>query len=404
MDFDIVIIGAGIAGLSAADAITGCSNLSLACVEGEDVGSNNPSPLTFIEVVKNADLIDCSKEKYSRLVFHNYQGSSIEYKFHGETLVVLDYKAACAKLLNRIAKRKKPIHFIKKYAISMRHNNEGILVQLQDGSQIRTRILIDASGKSQIIAHHLGFHSGLFYSHVYGGFFSGVKLPDKKLCCLLLPNQTLGSGGGWFYSIGGDQASFGYARISQTPEPDYSELEKNFHIALREFAPYSHYLRDSQLDYSESGVIPISYTDKFVDGNMVIVGDAAGMATNWTCMGIEPALKYGKLAGEIVTRAILQKDNSTLETFQVLWLRENREKYDEMKKNARKFWHSHHHSWEWIIKNDLAYLSPSQVLGRLRWNSNVMKTPQVFLRGVTSKIRSSINREMKNPQAFTISQ
>jgi 2-polyprenyl-6-methoxyphenol hydroxylase-like FAD-dependent oxidoreductase len=64
MNFDVVIVGAGIGGLSAANALLAQGALSVAIVEGREVGSNNPSPLTFVDIVKEYELQDCAKQDY----------------------------------------------------------------------------------------------------------------------------------------------------------------------------------------------------------------------------------------------------------------------------------------------------------------------------------------------------
>jgi flavin-dependent dehydrogenase len=402
MDFDIAIIGGGIAGLSAANAIMTNTNLSLALIEGKDIGSNNPSPLTFLDILEAHDLSNCIKEKYSSFSFQNFHGSSIKYLFLNKTLAVLDYKKACAKIFNRLNTVRNNFEFFDQYVTGIEKNANKAVVRLTNGSHISTKILIDASGKKQLTPNLMKHHKVSYYSHVYGAFFSDVQIPDANISAYLLPSQELGSGGGWFYSVGKNMASFGYAKITNTPQTDTESLKAIFHVALKNFTPYSNYLEGAKIEHIETGVIPISYINSFVFDNILVVGDAAGMATNWTCMGIEPALKYGKLAGNLSVKAISEDNINELNLFQTQWARENKASFDFVSNQAATFWESDHYFWEWIIKNDLAYLSPIKLIGRLRNNEHLMKKNQIIGRALKYKVKSIFNKNILNPQDFII--
>jgi digeranylgeranylglycerophospholipid reductase len=374
----------------------------LVLIEGKDIGSNNLSPLTFSNVVADFDLVDCCKEDYTRFVFHNYQGSSIEYRFGDSELVVLDYKRACAKLFEKLNSSGKQAVYINQHVINLYQHEDRVLVHLEDNTQIQSKIVIDASGKSQFVAGVYKRNGVHYYSHICGGVFSNVRNPKEKLCCFLLSNPVFGSGGGWFYSIGNNRASFGYATISNSPNPDCGALRENFKRASEKFEPYSQYLVDSKLEHFELGVIPISYVSRFVDGKIIIVGDAAGMATNWMCMGIEPALRYGKLAGEIAAKALCRNDFRVLNEYQDLWERDNKRTFDLAAQNTTAFWFSGHYYWEWIIKNDLAFLSPDQLIDRMRKNDHLLTKSKNLYRSIKFKIKSFLNKEVLKPYSYVI--
>jgi len=400
--YDITIIGAGIAGLSATDIITRESNLAIALVEGNTIGFNNPSPLTFTDIIEKNDLIDCIKGCYSSFTFHNYQGSDITFSFKKEPLVVLDYKKACDKLFATINQSKNAVEFVNKYAIGISQDDNCVIITLKDHTQLHTKILIDCSGNSQFIATQLKKHRFSYYSCVYGGLFSGVQYNKNKPCCFLWPHSEFGLGGGWFYTLADGKVSFGYADIKNSSTIDHTQLKQNFYKALEKFEPYSDYLRDATLESIENGIIPISYVQKFVYDNIIVVGDAAGMATNWTCMGIEPAIIYGKLAGKLSIKALRHSDYNILNQFQNLWEKDNKVIFDLFAKHASKFWISDYHFWEWIIKNDLVYLSPQQVIDRMRKNEHLVKKHQIYVRALIHKLRSIVNNNIVKPRSFII--
>lgn len=178
MEFDVAIIGAGLAGLSAAKEIVGENDLSVAIIEGRGIGSNNPSPLTFIEVAEEHGLIDCVREKYSCFSFHNINGSSISHIFSSDALIVLDYKQACKDMFSLIMDRKHNIECIDQMAVNLYSGPTNITIQLKNGRSIFAKIVIDASGSSQFVNKQFGLLNKSYYSHVYGAYFSNVKLPS----------------------------------------------------------------------------------------------------------------------------------------------------------------------------------------------------------------------------------
>jgi digeranylgeranylglycerophospholipid reductase len=402
MKYDIIIIGAGIAGLSAAKAIAKNSSLSVGILEHKSIGSSNPSPLTFFDTLENFGLTSCIKGSYSNFDFHNYRGSLIKYRFGRSPLVVLDYKKACLRLCESLRESKNEPVLISNRATGLSPEDGCVYVTLADESRLEAKLVIDCSGKSQLAASQFEKNRFSYYSHVYGAVFSGVKNEGDGTCCFLWPTEEFGLGGGWFYSLGEGSASFGYASISDSPDADSKQLKEKFNAALKAFEPYSGYLENADIEYLEFGTIPITYIKRFVYDGVVIVGDAAGMATNWTCMGVEPALKYGKLAGELSMKSIQKNDPGLLNEFQVLWERDNKDIHDRMAKNAAKFWVSDFYLWEWIIKNDLARLSPDQVLERMRYNSNLPKMHQLLSRIVIFKLKSILDKNTIKPLEITI--
>lgn len=403
MEFDVAIIGGGLAGLSSARAIFQKGELSVCVIEGDDFGANNPTPLTFIDILNEYDLQDCIKEWYSTFVFHNDGGSTVEYSFSDSPLVALDYKKACQTIFNKIKSKNKLIH-IKEYATEIKRISGALEVHLKSGNHVKCRILIDASGKAQFASNIFGLHKeNRFYSHVFGGYFSGVRGLEKNKACYLLPNKELGSGGGWFYSINKNTASFGYAHITTSKESDDVLLKDIFKKALSTFKPYSDYLHNAHMEHMEKGVIPITNISSFVLDNIIVVGDSAGIATNWMCMGIEPALKYGGLAGIITAESLLNNDFNHIFLYQEQWEKENRATFDDVAKQATTFWESDGYFWEWIIKNDLAYLTPDQMLGRMRRNDFLIKKHQIFLRALRYKIKCMLNKKASLPEQISIS-
>ena len=402
---DIAIIGAGAAGLAAAKAVTGERGLSVILIESRKAGSRHLSPLTFSDVVESHNLQGCVKGRYSTFGFHNYQGSVIRFCFETDRLVVVDYGKICSTLLCQIEKSgNNGFRYIEGKVVSVWPEHDKVAILLADGMKVEARILIDCSGWKQVAMGREIDHVNSWYSHVYGALLRTRSSIDDRTPFFLMPSDKFGSGGGWFYPLNDGFVSFGYATISSSPSGATADLEENFHNALRKFAPYSDYLADADLDHIETGTIPLTYVPRMTWGPVVVAGDAAGMATPWTCMGIEAALTYGALAGSMSVGSLCENDPKVLSRFGEEWSQANKEACDLFSAGASQFWNGDHYFWEWIIKNDLSYLSPERLVERLRRNRFVMSKASVLVRALRFKLRSLVNRRFLQPVNLTIEQ
>jgi len=63
---------------------------------------------------------------------------------------------------------------------------------------------------------------------------------------------------------------------------------------------------------------------KTVYDNLILVGDTAGMANPLVLEGIRYAIKYGRVAGDIASKAIKSGDTSekALEHYESIWKKE----------------------------------------------------------------------------------
>ena len=402
LTYDAIIIGAGLSGLSAAVSMSAHREIRLAVVEAKGVGSNNPSPLTFMGAMRDYGLADCLKAKYTSFGYHNYQGSVIRYHFDGAPLAVLDYKKACRKLFNKVAVSVKDVDIFNTEAVQVGYEDDKVCVRLYSGENLGSKVLIDCSGKSKMVHRLFGDAADGFHSHVYGGQFAASDGVDENTAYFLWPNPEFGTGGGWFYPMDNGRISFGYASISNEDRPQESSIKNGFMLAMKHFKPYSSHLRRAQLEHIERGTIPISYVSRRVYPKILIAGDAAAMATNWTCMGVEPALRYGEMAGSFALRAILSGTMDHIEGFQRCWEEENKKTHDGFNQLAPVFWNADFDTWEWIIKNDLAFLTPDQIVGRMRWNRHVPSKAKFTLRAARFKLQSIFDQRMLAPRVIDI--
>lgn len=371
--FDIAIIGGGLAGLSAAVAIGADSEARVVLID-RDIGSNNPTPLTFDDVVQRFGLEDSVVNRYRGCSLHSSLGSQSLHYYSNFPLVSLDYRRACSILLTR-AQQSSGFTWQRGYATDLVKDCGEWLISLDSGQRIRVPLLIDASGKAHFAARCLHLASPRMYSHCYGQIFTECLIPNHELaedvCLFLGGSERFGNGGGWCYPIGDGRISFGFASVTDSPR--YPKLvRQRYQRALQEFAPYADILARGKPGPVERGSIPIGLVRRFVYDGLMLVGDAAGQATPWACMGVEPALVNGQICGRVAAQAFKQGDfrARVLREYETTWAQANQRPYRQGVMLAPLQWSQSEEVWD-KITTDHSRLTPEGTLAHLRYNEPI---------------------------------
>lgn len=398
LEFDVVIVGAGLAGCTAAWTIASHSRARIGLVERRGIGSNNPTPLTFTDVLGSYQLEDCAIGYYRQFTFHSPLGNRSSHVFDGQPLVALDYRNACEKLV-RNARRSENLTLLITTASGLIFQGRKWKISLTDGRQLQTPLVIDASGRGLFSSRALNLPRPKEFSHCYGARFSHCPVPDPQEVFFFAPSIAYGNGGGWLYPLDGERVSFGFASLGRSPTLPAGDLKVNLRRAVSDFKPYADWLEGAALDYIEAGSIPIYPLRRFVYDSLLIVGDAAGQATIWSCMGSATALEAGQLAGEAALAGFIKNDFSAalLQQYQKQWDKRNREIYRRNAWIAPTVWSQSEASWNRQIPL-LKQLTPDQMVERLRINWPVPSVLQaIFIRVVdlAGRIRRGMLRQLR---------
>jgi flavin-dependent dehydrogenase len=164
--YDIIVVGGGLAGLSAVAVIAQESDAAIALVEGRGIGSNNPTPLTFVDVVERFDLNDHIQARYRRFAFHSILGNKSVHSYDSPMLVALNYCGACAELLRR-GQAAGTVTLILSKASQLQRTTRGHWqVHTADGRILTAPLLIDASGRGLFATRALNLPRPRMFSHM----------------------------------------------------------------------------------------------------------------------------------------------------------------------------------------------------------------------------------------------
>ena len=365
--FDIVIIGGGLAGLSTAISASKKADTRLLIVEKGTFGDpTKTSPFTFPDIVERFNLSDAVLQKYTRFTYKSPTGIFASFKYENPRFVTLDYPKTCNIMLNQI-KRKDNVSILEKTgALDLEVSKTCMRLALSNSSNVSYNVLVDASGSSFFASRKLGTKLPALYSHPYGEFLEGCKIEDPEEICMFTGNQY-GNGGGWLYPIGRKTARFGFATITRSRVYPKGLVERNFRNAMRDFHPYAEIFAGAKSKRSEFGTIPIGHLEKFVYGQILVVGDAAGQATPWYNEGVRPALESGKLCGKTIVEAYKNGKLSkrALAEYQRTWFAANRRMYAYAKVRGRSFFRSQE-QWDDSVRYQ-ASLTPEEMMGIIRY-------------------------------------
>lgn len=379
LEADIAIIGGGLAGLCTALAVAAQSDARVVVID-EDIGSNRSLPLTFLDTVQQFDLEGSILQLYRGFALTTRSGHQALRMFDDTPLVTLDYSAACGQLYARLHAYPGFAHLPAR-AIGLDRNPAGWHVRSQDQPDVGCRLLVDASGHAHFTARQLKHAVPAAYSHSYGRLLEGCSVPadEASVARFLTGNPRHGNGGGWFYPLPGQRVGFGFARVTASAQYPGEECRKGFEYALREFSPYAEMMRGALTGDAHAGSIPLGPVKRLVYDGLMLVGDAAGQATPWACMGAEPALRNGHLCGGVAVSAFREGDFSParLGDYERLWKTQNSAGYRQAMMLAKLEWHRGEKAWDHSV-NRLDRLSGSEILHSLRHNTPYLPLPLIW--------------------------
>lgn len=391
-EFDVAIIGGGLSGLMAARAILKNPNARVVVIDPGKSSKNNPTRLTFYDTIEKFDLLDSALERYKAFKMITPTGVESNHRFPHDVLVGLDYLHACNKVQAELVAFQ---HFemIKNRVVSLNIVDDGVALKLRTGEELFSQLVIDASGKDHFLLNRIqNAPPKIQYSHSLGRMYENCAHEVVDECFFITGSSTYGSGGGWYYPIGDKKGSVGFAIVNHSSRFPGKQLKENFARAIENFHPFSTFLKNARVIKNESGTIPVEPLQKMHYDRILIVGDAAGQATPWMCMGVEPALLNGALAGEVARKAVENNEYSEnyLYSYQQEWDREYRQAYSMITELPNNFWEMDDEVWDFLIKYDVAKLSPYKLLERMRSNKYTMSKSTAIMRWIRFKLGQKV--------------
>jgi flavin-dependent dehydrogenase len=274
VDYDVIIAGAGFAGLAAASQLRGKRVL---LIDRKEIGTHQTSACgTLLGVMQALDAMDCILQIHPRIVVTGPHGPLCYPLPHA--FCTFDFE----KLMHKLARRT-DADFLRAEVLGV----EGQVVRTTSGN-FEAPVLIDATGWSAALARSV---SPRYLNNRKLSFGIETTQPhrDEDLLFWYDPTRYRAKHVLWVFPSG-DASRIGVASyLGETKLK--AELER-----------FTHGLGVATDDLHGSH-FPYALREPTV-GNIFVVGDAAGHCLGLTGEGIRGALYFGQFVGRIARRVL----------------------------------------------------------------------------------------------------
>jgi len=186
----------------------------------------------------------------------------------------------------------------------------------------RAGMIIDASGFQSAVSKSLGLVKQWERFGVGAEYEAEVENIKSDTWWLMVGQMYSPAGYAWIFPLGKNMVRIGVG--VGKPESDVDPTQRLDELIERGTGPIKDLGKITKKEF-HYGLIPNEgLSRKTVYDNLILVGDTAGMANPLVLEGIRYAIKYGRVAGDVASKAIKSGDTSekALQYYEETWKKE----------------------------------------------------------------------------------
>ena len=305
-EYDVIVVGVGPAGSSVARYCGGSGLKVLALEKRQEIGV----PVRCGEGISRSSLesmgMKPEKSWVSRIIkgasVYAPNGSKVTVDFEGPEGWVIERKMF-DKYLAKLAAEAEAKVLTKTEVVGVKREGSKLIVKIKSGeknSEIPCKILVACDGIESRIARFMGIRTTLALDDIASCVqfeMTNVEIDPDRIE-MYFGNEIAPGGYAWIFPKGKRTANVGIGVRRPFAKKHAIEYLKNF-IRSRDT------LRNGSVIEVNSGGVPVGgLMEDMVSDNLVIVGDAAHQVNPVHGGGIAEAYIAGKIAGEVIVKAI----------------------------------------------------------------------------------------------------
>lgn len=310
LNYDVVVVGAGPAGSSAAFAAAK-SGLRVALLEKEESVAQTvrTSGVTWMDSIHEFEIPEFC---YNPIKNYGFCSPNNEVIISGSTPMsaVLDVRKTYRWLAEK-AQRQGVELFLNTTVLDATRTENGITLNTtsaKENMSFHSKIVIDASGFQTIVAKSLGLVSQWARFGAGAEYEVEAENVDPETWWLMVGQEYSPAGYAWIFPLGGKIVRIGVG--VGKPESALDPTERLKEIIEKKLGPIAKLGKITPIEF-HYGLIPNDgLSRKTVYDNLILVGDTAGQANPLVLEGIRYAIRFGRIAGETAASAILKMDYS----------------------------------------------------------------------------------------------
>ncbi|MDP7115476.1 MAG: NAD(P)/FAD-dependent oxidoreductase [Candidatus Woesearchaeota archaeon] len=312
-EYDVIIVGAGVAGLMLASKLT-TSNLKVLLLESRPTVNSclNHRYGTFSETVEKFGLQDCIIKKYKKFAFGMIEEERQticeypDYKFQ-----IVDYNLFTKNL-------KLSADIITKAKItSVSRERQGIII-VCNNKTYRAKIVADCSGCSQIISKKLNRPESKDPTNFLNTSWemTNCSIPERFTDRGSFPTYCkLRNIAYWIYPYSTTECQFGYVDLVNSHFLPMPQLKEIVTKCIKKEPPYNAWFKNAKIKEEVHKISSTTITRPLVDDNLITCGEAAGATTPLFGEGFRIGLEMAVRAHTTILKAF-KENNFSKESLQ----------------------------------------------------------------------------------------
>ena len=324
-EYDLIVVGAGPAGSSAAYAAAK-NGIKVALLEKEEnvAQTVRTSGVTWIDYAKEFGIPeDC----YNPIRTYNFcsPNNTVSITDNKPKAAVLDVRKTY-RFLADMAKKNGAEIFVNTNVTNVITENGSIVGVKASSSNsemsFRAGMIIDASGFQSAVSKSLGLVKQWERFGVGAEYEAEVENVKSDTWWLMVGQMYSPAGYAWIFPLGKNIVRIGVG--VGKPESHVDPTQRLDELIEKGAGPIKDLGKITKKEF-HYGLIPNEgLSRKTVYDNLILVGDTAGMANPLVLEGIRYAIKYGRVAGDVASKAIKSGDTSekALQYYEETWKKE----------------------------------------------------------------------------------